>query len=144
MSEVKRFVIKKYLLVPLANLLGGIELKSKMSRARSRFINMLIEKNKEIESARVEMVDKYVVKGEDGKPKLVDGRFDFGENAKKIEEEINALINEDTTFDVLPSNEKDFELISNLVLNTDQKFSNSTTPNYLQYEAVCEAFESIN
>ena len=143
MTDVKKLVLKNYLLIPLANLLARQELKSNMSRARSRFIKTLAVRIEANEAARMEMIDKYVMKDEDGKPKTVNGNFDLGENQKAFNEEHVAFKKEDTVFDVLPSNEKDFELVGGIIRNTEEKFSSNSSPDFNEFEEIYEAFELI-
>lgn len=144
MSEVKKLVLKNYLLEPLVRFLNRQELKTKISRARMRIIDILIERGNSNEKLRLELLDKYAKKGEDGKPLNENGKpvFENG-NEDKANEEWRVFLIEDTIFDVLPSNEADFDMVRGILENTEEKLSDKTVPTYRDFEKVLEAFKSI-
>lgn len=142
MSEVKKLVLKNYLITPLIQFLDRQELKSKMSRARFRVITILLDRASANEDARMELVKKHGKKDSDGKVGEENGKFVL-EDENAFQAEYEAFVKEDAVFDVLPSNEADFDAVRGIVENTDEKFSANSRPTYRDLEEITEAFTNI-
>jgi hypothetical protein len=143
MSEAKGLVLKNYLLIPLIGFLARQELKSKQSRSRYRVIKLLSEKLDENEKIRFEMLNKYGEKDEMGNLKKENGNFILGDNQEKFNKEYDEFMQEDSIFNILPSNENDIEIVHQIIENTEEKFSSNSRPSFSQFEEFYQAFDLI-
>lgn len=119
----------------LAKFLADMLLHGTDLRSRNRIIDLITPKLKEYEQNRLEIVSKHSVE-EDGKLKIENGNYVIKEGEMEaFNQEIGEFFKEDILIDILPANEKEFEIVKNLVLNSDKEM------NYNEgkvYERVCE------
>jgi hypothetical protein len=107
----------------LAKILGE-DLPFQRSRKRKIFIDAILPKLKARDEARMDIVNKYGEKGEDGKLKVVEGNYKLTdiENFKK---DYTDLMEEDVVIDIPPSVEYTMDVVKDIVINTDIKVTNT-------------------
>jgi hypothetical protein len=88
------------------------------SRRRKIFTDILQEKYKAREDARMVLLNKFSKKDAEGKPVLVDNHYDI-DDMKSFQEEFATLYAEDVTIDLPPSVEEVLPVIKDLVEKTD-------------------------
>lgn len=153
MGKETKIVFKNYQLMPLLNWLNVGALPGKLSRARTRFINLCIDRIKEIETTRLETIKKYAKKDKDKNPIIISDeggktKFDINEKGiKKFEEEYNEYMKEDFVIDVTASTKDTLQGVKGILINTLDEFSNDPkilvekhlTP--AMYDEICSVFE---
>jgi len=134
------------------------EYSASQKRSIYKFIKVLLGESKNIEDARMKLLDDCAEKDEDGKPKTVQTldengkeigqRYDISpDNMKKFVEDFRALMEEDFIMVVDASNEKSIEDVKSIVLNSKQRFDKNNTelkdviPFMDLYENICLIFE---
>lgn len=169
---MKQLKLKNYLIYlkpkvkTLPVFLDGLLLHGKESRARSRFLKLLIDKTVEIDNERKNMILEVCKKNSKGEPVFIcdeteekDGKSITTEKettdetkAKKYafanpkdEDDFNKewqeFLNEYFIIDVLPSNSEVIYIVKDLILNVKQEFMGEEAD---QYNEWCDAFESIS
>lgn len=136
----KALVLKNHMIEPLILWLQQLALPGKESRERTRFLNLLIERYKEINEVRKGIQEKYGEKDKDGKLKRDKNGDVVLKDLKKAEEEYREYIEEDFVIDLLEGNKSKVYTVADIVLNTEERFEG---PNAGQYERWCECFEAL-
>lgn len=156
----KIFKLKNKYLSGLVQWLAIQQLTGKQSRERTRFINLLQIKLKEIEGFYKGLMEKFIEKGKDGKystKKDKDGTEVYTFVTKKEEEEyvkeIDDLNDEEFKIELTEINKEMLTEIKKVVLDTDYKFGpKENTPRVEivkqirlanEYEEWCQSFEKI-
>jgi hypothetical protein len=155
-KKVEGFVVKKYTLLKIADWLSNIirnpgsENESKIpfalhgpdSRSRNKIHRIIVERAKEVEDQRMELVKKHAKKNDNDEPMFDEatGKFDIIDMVK-FNEEFLVLMNEESVFDILPSNSQDWRIVKDIFLNRLK--SEMTVEDTIVYEEVCQAFEAI-
>ena len=130
-------------------------LHGKDSRARTRFLKLIEERAKELDAARLEMLDRHAEhEGEGDDRKIIyldkDGKdtTDKGQGVKykilKMEDfdkEWAAYLEEKYVIDVTPAVIETIYGVRNILLNTPEEFSDFQATVYDEW---CQAFESIS
>ena len=168
---MKQFKIKNYLIYPndqvkiLPVFLNEMMLHGKESRARTKFVKILVDKIAEINAEKEKMILTYCKKNDkkeplflyteitekDGKPVPVEKEtterakgqryaFETKEDETKFETEWKDFINEDFIIDILPSNSEIINTVAKLVFETTSQFSGNDAALYNEW---CESFDSI-
>jgi len=158
--------IKNRYLRELGNWLVTLELAGNECRQRTRFIDLIIPRIKEIDDEfkkidqRIKDCAKKDKKGElvklnerqkldrDGKPMMgKDGKpvmeWDLDvpqEEIEKVNVELIKYLDEEFVIDVLDSNKEKVRITKEIILNTDKKFTGADA---VIYNAWCEAFEAL-
>lgn len=123
--------------------LSRLALAGRESRERTRFLHLCADRVREMEKARVELAKTYARKDESGHPMQIAGKngghFDIAEE-KYVEfvQELQKILNEQITFDILPSNIENWKKIKEIVLNTTEVFGEADAE---WYEEVCGILE---
>ena len=122
------FKIKNRFLSSLLQWLELQELEGKKNRERVRFINLLQERLKEVNSFFHSLIDKFVEKDEKGHYKIEENNgnqvFSFANKKEKGKyiKELNDLYDEEFKLDLTELNKEMLSVIKNIVLNTHDKF----------------------
>lgn len=138
----------------LASWLANLNLVGKKSRLRTRFILLLRTRLEEIASERKRLFEDYGEKNKDGKFIYInkDGeettkpenearlKIKDGKTEEQLDKEFNDYLEEDFVIDVSPQSEETIYGVSEIVLNTEEKFFGLMADNYDKW---CEAFEKI-
>jgi mRNA-degrading endonuclease HigB of HigAB toxin-antitoxin module len=154
------FKIKKMFLLGLASWLAEQNLVGRLSRERSRFVQILSAEINKIEEERKAIIEKYVEKEEDGTTwkKTVDNgveRWSIPEEKQaEMQKEYADLMDEDFVLDIGEEHKAKTLTVKDILLNTDYKFGPQGTTNPAEaeakvrqandYEKWCEAFESLD
>lgn len=148
-------------LTPLCSWLNELNLQGSVSRNRTRFVALLIPEIEDTEKNRQEIVKSYAVKNEDGTAKVVKNEvtgvdnFDIPqEGFVKVQLELNDLLSEFVSIDVLDGNKQKIKDVRDILLNTDYKFGpkegdseqekNAKIRQMNDYEVWCTAFELLD
>jgi len=140
--------LKNYLIIPLAKWLMDLELPGRMSRSRNRFLDVIRPRFEEVENTRLELGKKHAKKDEKGNPIEIEDegikRFDMDDAGREaFKKDYVEYINEESVFDVTAANEADMKAVAQIVLETDEKFSDTPeSPRATQYSEWCTAFEA--
>ena len=89
------------------------------------------------------MFKEYSEKDESGKVKLIENgsKFDITpENSQKVNEELTMIYEEEYVFDILPSTEKEFKVVKDIILNSTKTFN---LTDGAVYDDICKQFEII-
>lgn len=144
MSE-PTFTIKRKYLLGLGMWLQGLSLYGRESRERTKFVEQLAEEVKENEAMRLELVNKYSEKEEDGvTPKLT------GEDDKKtyvipedklpeFSKEVADYLDENFVMSI-EGNKERLKKVKFIVLDTNEKIDPKIASDYDKW---CEAFEAL-
>jgi hypothetical protein len=114
---MKTLKLKNSQLEILFKILDG-DLPFSRSRRRKVFTDILQEKYKAREEARIALLDKFSKKGDDGKPVMKDNHYDI-EDMEGFQKEFLVLYSEDVIIDLPPSVEEVLPVIKELVEKTD-------------------------
>jgi len=146
-----RFTIENSYVLGLASWLAEQELSGKESRVRTRFVKQLADRHQETDKFRQELLDKYAKKDEKGERVVNEQQNVVLDDVEGFTKEINDLYQEEFTIDL---DEKSFEILKNIVLNTDYVFGPKENDNDQErlakirqandYEEWCQAFEVDN
>jgi len=129
-------------------------LHGKISRARTRFIKLIIPQVKELEEERLKLLQEYAEKR---KEKDKDVIVYFDKNDKKTTDanegvkyvmkdmdrfvkEYGELVNEEFVIDVTPANQETIYGVRDLILNTESAFVGRMA---MRYDEWCSCFEDI-
>ena len=150
-KEKEALTIPNYQVLPLVKFLEAENLSGKVSRSRTKFIQLIADRIKELEEERLKICEKFSEKkkvkgeevivyiGKDGKDTTVAEGSNF--KIKDIEgfnKEYVAIMSENFIFDILPSTTDLIKDIKNVVLNTSTQFKG---PDAAVYNQLCEIFE---
>lgn len=151
--------IKKKYLQGLAIWLNNQSLQGVRSRMRTRFVKDLLQAIKELESERMYLVKLHAkTKKEKGKEVLETEERDGAKHyvfkdIKAFEEDVLSLYNEDFVMSLSPENKEKLEMISDIILTTDEKFGpdrddspeerKRKTIEAEHYDEWCKAFEDL-
>jgi hypothetical protein len=126
----------------LAEFLLDFNLKGKESRMRTRFIKLLQERMKLMETERQELVKQYSILDDDGEPQLID--LEDGQKGYQLTDpdafnkEYTELLLEEFVIEVSESNRQMIEVVRNAVLECDKEFSGKEA---LDFDRYCEIVE---
>lgn len=133
--------------------LGDMMLHGPLSRSRTRFINLLLPRIKEIDAERMKIMDKYQVKDPKTKQPLLITR-EGGETTElskgiryklidkeKFDKELKDYLNETYVIDVTPANREDVYAIRDMILKSNDIFGGR---NAMMFDEWCQAFENIS
>ena len=146
----KILTLKNEEVLALSTWLGGKFLHGAKSRYRTRFLKLLAPRLDEMEKTRIEMLEEIAEKDDKGKPIVIDGRYKMSEaKNKKFSEEWLKYAKEEFVIDRLPSNNKEINAIKDILLNTDDEFSDALDQrggfknglSATMYDNLCIAFE---
>lgn len=153
------FKIQNKFLVGLASWLSEIQLGGIESRERTRFVNILVERIQENEKFRLELLDKYTEKDEEGNKKKKMNEFEeevwdlSPENTILYTKEFGELMDEDFVMDILDGNKQKIKVMKEVVLNTNYVFGPRDTDSPQEkiakirqmndYDSWCQAFEKV-
>jgi len=144
--------LSNYLVLPLFNFLGEMNLVGKESRTRTRFIKMILDRAKEIEQERLDLLKKHAAKDADGKTIYFDKdkqettdesiaqNIKIG-NSEGFAKEYNELLGEKFIIDVMDSSKETLNGIKEILLNTDSSFKGNDAA---IYDEICTAFETLS
>lgn len=151
-ETMKVLKIKNKYLIGLASWLNEQILPGKLSRERSRFIEILSEQLQRVEKDRIELVKKYAKKDDKEQPIVEDSKYVI-EDEVSFNKEYDELINEEFMIDITPSTELRYAIIKKMVIDTDYKFGPKLEDSDAEkmakirqmqdYEKWCECFENI-
>jgi len=122
-----------------------LDLEGKESRMRTRLVKILVERMQMIEEERIQMVQKYAEKNEDGTPIIVTN--EDGGSAYQVSDmgafanEYAVLMNEDCIIDNNEERKDMLLTVKDAVLNTKIKFSGQDAFDYDRY---CDIVETVN
>lgn len=135
--------IKNLHVSTLITILKSLELKSKKSRMRTRFKNLLVEhENKIINPERASMIEQYVQYDENKKP-LADehGNLIFSdEHTILIAESVNELMCEEYVLECNETHKDMLLTVSDIMLEGDFTVSGDYADAYDEW---CEEFENV-
>jgi hypothetical protein len=132
--------LKNYTLQPLYIWLS-VPLHSKQARARNYFVKIVSEKIKELDSSRIELLEKYSKKDKDGKAIIEKNQYQLeDEHIETYKKEFEELMDETYIIDLLDSNREYLQIVKDIILNLDRKFDIAEGATY---EEVCQAFETL-
>ena len=114
---MKTLKLKNSQLDILFKILDG-DLPFSRSRRRKVFTDILMEKYKAREGARIALLDKFSKKDANGKPVMKGNSYDI-EDMKGFETEFLVLYAEDVIIDLPPSVEEALPVVKQLVETTD-------------------------
>lgn len=124
---------------PLIEILD-VPLHGTQARSRNRIIKLIMDKAKEIEESRMELIKKYCKKDKNGELVLNDDKTYKVEKMDEFSKEFTAMLEEDCILDVLPSNKTDLIAIKDVVLNSKINFDINGTN---IYDDICKIFETL-
>lgn len=161
---MKTFKIQRAFLNGLATWLNKLTLSGKQSRERSRFVMLLAEDLRLLESGRNEIISRYSEKEMNTKTGVYENKktVDNGveryvipeEKREAFEKEIQELYLEDFVLDVTPANTANMQSVKDIVLNTEFLFGPSETDDVDEvsekvrqandYNVWCQSFEALD
>ncbi|UOQ85699.1 DUF1617 family protein [Gracilibacillus salinarum] len=120
------------------SLLFELSLKGKQSRHRTKFINKLSERLKEVDQQRVELAKEHAKKDEEGEPIMIeDGkRYDI-EDENAFQKDLKELYEEQLVIDG-GDNEEMLKTLRNVLLNCEEVFRGTDA---VIYDYLCDQFE---
>ena len=166
---MKKLTLKNYFLIgnpemqvkSLQDFLFVLPLAGRESRFRNRFLNLIMDRMKEIDQERIKLAEEHAEKDENGKiiyleqilnkyskptGKTKETKEKNKAYAYKLKDEqafsksYNEYLNEDLVIDVSPETEEAILGVRDIILNTDEKFSGIAAK---RYDEICEVFEKI-
>lgn len=159
MSENTVWSLQKSYLIGLASWLAEQSLYGKDSRERSRFVALLSAEITAMEKERIEILEKFADKDEDGKPmKAVDNGQEHyviaDEKKADLQAEYQGLLDENFVLDIGEGHKSKIKAVRDILLNTDYKFGPRETDSPMEaqgrirqsndYEKWCESFEVLD
>ena len=172
---MKQLKVKNYLVfagrdrkvASLSVFLSELMLHGKESRARTKFLKLIVDQNTYINEEKTKMLEGFCKKNDKGEmvyitmePVKEEGKdtakvvekettdrkmamkyaFKTPEDEEKFEKEWQEFMAEEFVIDILPSNNEMVYTVRDLVLNTNQEFSDN---NAILYSEWCDSFEGI-
>lgn len=128
--------IKNAYLKDIIDLLFDLSLKGKESRHRSKLINLLNDRLKEVEEDRVELAKEHAEKDEEGEPVVEDKRYKI-KDLDSFKDELNELFDEPFIIEG-ENNKLMLKTVSRALSNTDKEFSGAEA---VIYNYLCEQLE---
>ena len=122
---MKSLKLKNSWLDMLIKVLDG-NLPFTRSRKRKIFVDIIVEKIKTREAARMEIIKKYGDKDKKGELILVGNQYRI-ENQEEFNKEFMELYMEDVIIDIPPSIMESISVVKDLVKNTDITVSDNET-----------------
>ncbi|MCY9737446.1 hypothetical protein M5X17_27475 [Paenibacillus alvei] len=136
-------IVKNHELVGFINFLMDLNLIGKQSRMRTRFCKALIEKQQRFNEEYELLINESVEKDENGLPIKVeqeDGQLGLKlKDPSLFASERDELFNESNVFTPTEDTEEMFNVVRDVVLNTDKMFSGKEA---IEYDRYCEIVES--
>lgn len=115
-----KVTIKNSLVLSLASWLNELNLIGRESRERTRFVNLLAVRYQETEKFRMEILNKYAQKDEEGKNKVSeDGKSILLEDSNAYVKEVTELMEDEY---VIQLDSKVFNTLKHIVLDTTYTF----------------------
>ncbi|SET94567.1 hypothetical protein SAMN05421676_1122 [Salinibacillus kushneri] len=130
------FKIKNVYLKEAAELLFNLTLKGKQSRHRTKLVNIMSDRLKEVEEQRVKLAKEYSYVDEKGNPKEENGRFQI-EDHVGFQNEVEELFNEHLVVEG-EDNRIMLQTVADALLKTDEEFSGQEAQ---VYDYLCQQFE---
>lgn len=153
MKADKKLKLENSQLAGFASWLNELNLDGAQSRERTRIVKMMANRIEEIEDFRLEILNKYSEKDENGKNKMnEDGKSVMLVDDKKDKfiEEIKDLYAEEYTFNI---DAHQLRVLKDIVLNTGYKFGPKEDDNPVEkqrkirqandYVVWCDALEKV-
>jgi|SRR5690625_4742055 len=128
--------IKNAYLKDIIDLLFDLSLKGKESRHRSKLINLLNDRLKEVEEDRVELAKEHAEKDEEGEPIVKDKHYKI-KDQESFRYELNELFDEPFIIEG-ENNKLMLKTVLRALLNTDKEFSGTEA---VIYDYLCEQLE---
>lgn len=130
--------IKNSHLGQVINLLFNLSLKGKQSRHRTKFINLLTERLKEVEEQRIDLAKEHSHLDDKGEPKTsIDGKsFDI-KDEKAFQNDLKELFDEEMVIEGGDAQGM-LKTVKEVLLNCDKEFSGQEASTY---DYLCELFE---
>ncbi|WP_078430489.1 DUF1617 family protein [Alkalihalobacterium alkalinitrilicum] len=123
----------------LANFLVDEKLGGKASRMRTRFIKILNERLKEVEEFRIELLEKYAKKDDEGKAILTEGSYEL-DDLETFNKEYADLMDEEFIIDETESKREMLTHVKRILENTEKEFNGADA---FAYDRWCETFENL-
>lgn len=121
------------------NFLFDLPLKGKQSRHRTRFINLLTEKHKQIVEEELQLIKEFAGVDENGEPKRNEhGNFDV-KDVKEFKKQQEELLSEEYVVEGGDYHGM-LKTVKEIVLNYDEEVSGKKA---VIYDYLCEAFEDM-
>lgn len=140
------FIIQRKYLTGLANWLASLSLQGAQSRSRTKFVKLAADALNRADKERLELIEEYGEKDEDGNLKKVTDEKTKQESyvipddkLKEFTDEVNKIFELDAEISA-PEISTTLVTIRNLVLNTEEKIGPEIA---VQYDYWCEAFEKL-
>ena len=119
----------------------SVSLSFERSRARNKFLQVIAPLIEARDKSKKEIIEKFSIKDEEGKTKLTaQGLIDFGDNMKEVDAEWAKLQGEDAVIDVLPSIEKELQVVKDIIVSSEEKLSPEDS---FSLTRIVEAIEAI-
>lgn len=137
---VSSITLKNYHIRPLVQILD-VPLHGQQARSRNRITSIFTERGRDLEKARLDLIKKFGKKDKEGNTEIDPITKNYNlENPAEFQKEFQAMMSEDSVFDILPSNRDDFKRIKEVVLDCKIDFDiNGTTV----YDEICQVFEKL-
>lgn len=134
---MKTLKLKNNQLELLLKILDG-DLPFSRSRRRKIFTDILMQKLKAREEARLELIKKFGKKDDKGELLLKDNQYSI-ENIEEFQKEFITLYSEEFIIDVTPSIEESIKIVKDIVEKTDIVVKDNEVE---QVEEIIEAFKN--
>ncbi|ARF70778.1 hypothetical protein B7C51_25240 (plasmid) [Paenibacillus larvae subsp. pulvifaciens] len=126
----------------LVDFLMEISLVGKKSRLRIKFCKIAFQRLEELEEDKRRLIDDFCEKDENGKPKTVEegnNKYIKLRDEESYKREYMELMNEEFIIEETNERKEMFDLIRDLILNTETEFNGNTA---LLHDRWCEIVES--
>lgn len=147
MAKEKKIEIPVSSVIFLYNVLSRIQLDIQKSSARRRIFKLFNRTRDLFNEDKKEIVEKYCERDKAGKPVIKQEEYVIPKaNRKSFHDEMDILQNQNAIYDILPSNEKDFETIRQIVKKEIDENAKAKEFNALQFEyleSLKEVYESL-
>ena len=131
-------------LKPIQEFLFELKLPTKISRARTNFLNQLQRKGTEIEESRKEIINQFADKDEEGQVIIKDGAFQFdqeGSNREQFQAESKILLDEIVSINLSEYEEACAILLSYLENDCELELGGNDA---IIFDRICELLEGGN
>lgn len=138
MGGITEMKLKNWMLKPMTEMIGNLTLKGKVSRHRTKFVNTLIELEKEKEEDRIELLREYAMKDENGDMVVDENnnvKFNSEEDVLEYQKDYQELMNEEPLINI---SEETKEVVTKLMLDGDFEVGGN---NAQAYDSICEMLE---
>ena len=137
--------LKNYEIDDFGQFLLSLPLKGKQSRLRSRFIKLLQERALQVQEEQMAIINEYVKKDEQGKPKrkMKNGQevWDIKDGKEEeFQEQMREIAFEDCIIEITAEREEMYQVVRDAVLNCDKVFSGEEA---IKYDRFCDIIEGL-